>query len=87
MSSHNYRELLEEARDALRNVLKESEPGTGQTLHTAYNTLKASIQKEEAAIAGAERAAGTRDPWAERPSRGPSRGTSGQSYRSRSGTG
>jgi len=66
MSNDNYRELLEEARDALRNVLKASEPGTGLALHSAYNTLKQSIQKEEEAIAGAERAAGTRDPWAER---------------------
>ena len=65
MSSHNYRELLEEARDALRNVLKESEPGTGQTLHSAYNTIKESIQKEEEAIVAAERAAGTRERRAE----------------------
>ncbi len=65
MSNDNFRELLEEARDALRNVLKASEPGTGLALHSAYNTIKESIKTEEEAILAAERAEGTRERWAQ----------------------
>jgi hypothetical protein len=52
-----YQALVEEARDALRALLVNSEPGTGLSLHSAYNDLKRMHEKTEAAAAKAEAAA------------------------------
>jgi hypothetical protein len=41
--SDEYRELLEEARDALRALLRGSEPGTGRHVQTAYNEIRKSL--------------------------------------------
>jgi hypothetical protein len=44
--SENWLELLVEARDALRKVIKEAEPGTGWALHKAYGSLQHCIDDE-----------------------------------------
>jgi len=40
MTNDDYRALAKEARDAVRDVIKASEPGTGMVLHSAYTCLK-----------------------------------------------
>lgn len=46
MSSRDeYVDLCIEARDALRAVIAETEPGTGWTLHGAYAELRACIER------------------------------------------
>lgn len=43
--SDEYVELIETAKDAVRELLMATEPGTGLGLHSAYNTLKAMHEK------------------------------------------
>jgi hypothetical protein len=42
-----YREATEDARNALRRLLKMSEPGTGLLLHNAYNALGRMLDEPE----------------------------------------
>jgi len=46
MTDDDYRALAKEARDALRNVIKATEPGTGMVLHSAYTCLKRMVEPE-----------------------------------------
>lgn len=46
MTNDDYRALAKEARDALRDVIKASEPGTGMVLHSAYTCLKHMLEPE-----------------------------------------
>jgi len=46
MTNDDYRALAIEARDALRDVIKASEPGTGMVLHSAYTCLKRMLEPE-----------------------------------------
>jgi hypothetical protein len=41
-----YARLVEDARDALGDLLRASEPGTGLTLHHSYNVLKLMAEQE-----------------------------------------
>lgn len=43
----NYRELQEAARDALYELLRRTEPGTGLQLHKAYAGLEAQLGRED----------------------------------------
>jgi hypothetical protein len=45
MTDDEYRELVEAARDALHDLLVETEPGAGMSLHWAYNQLKETLKK------------------------------------------
>ena len=42
-----YTTLVEAARDALGDLLRASEPGTGLALHSAYNSLKQMLARAE----------------------------------------
>jgi hypothetical protein len=50
-----YRDLLIAAKDALGELLRASEPGTGPTLHTAYADLKDSITRREDLLNGRDK--------------------------------
>jgi hypothetical protein len=41
-----YVELLEDARDSLHDLIRYIEPGTGWTLHEAYNVIKKALKEE-----------------------------------------
>lgn len=41
-----YKELTEDARSALYNLLRDTEPGTGGSLHIAYRALKAMVEEQ-----------------------------------------
>lgn len=49
--SDDYVDLVEKARDALYDVLKASEPGTGLLLHQAYAELKRTVARADGAEA------------------------------------
>jgi hypothetical protein len=46
MSTDDYLELVETAKAALADVIQETEPGTGLTLHYAYRTLKDMVKED-----------------------------------------
>lgn len=45
MGKDEYRELVIAAKQAIYDVLAESEPGTGMALHRAYSALKAQLEE------------------------------------------
>lgn len=47
MSDGGYVELLEDARDALYRLLRQSEPGTGLALHLAYNHVNDALEQHQ----------------------------------------
>ncbi len=47
MTSDEYRALITDAHDALRALLRESEPGTGIVLHSAVSELRRWLEKED----------------------------------------
>lgn len=49
MGQDDYRELQEAARDALYELLMQTEPGTGLTLHEAYGELRRQLRNDDAA--------------------------------------
>lgn len=54
MTDDDYRALAKEARDALRNVIMATEPGTGMVLHSAYTCLKRMVEYEPETIVSTE---------------------------------
>ena len=64
MSPDEYREPVEQARDSLYALLRETEPGTGLLLHRAYRSLK-DQHEEEAAEGTRPRHDEQREQWAE----------------------
>lgn len=59
--SAEYIELCKTAKDAIRDVIKASEPGSGWKLHVAYNDLKAVIEKSKGKGADEPRLPESRD--------------------------
>lgn len=49
MGQDDYRELQEAARDALYELLMQTEPGIGLTLHVAYGELRRQLERNDAA--------------------------------------
>lgn len=47
MGKDEYRELLIAAKQAIHDVLSESEPGTGMALHRAYSALKVQLEEND----------------------------------------
>lgn len=43
----DYRALVEDARDALHGLLRETAPGTGLTMHYAYNELRRMLEEAD----------------------------------------
>ena len=54
--SDEYIELLEEARDVLRELLTHAEPGTGLDVHRTYNQIKAALARETGEASGGSEA-------------------------------
>jgi hypothetical protein len=48
--SDDYAELVRAAKDALGDMLRASEPGTGLSLHMAYAALKSMLDKEQGTV-------------------------------------